>query len=78
MMRGLSTLRREAQAATHWRGHRMRWSAPQYGDGGLRAVQSAECRSCGAWVQIDTHPPANGIDIGGSAVALECPIGGEE
>jgi len=32
----------------------------------------AECVHCKMWVEVDTNPPANGIDIGGSAVALDC------
>jgi hypothetical protein len=32
----------------------------------------AACKHCAMWVQVDTNPPANGIDIGGPAVALNC------
>lgn len=39
---------------------------------GARGRTSAECASCGAWVQVDTDPPANGVDVGGPAVAVDC------
>ncbi len=32
------------------------------------------CQTCGAYVQVDSNPPPNGIDIGGNAVALNCPV----
>lgn len=35
-----------------------------------RAV--AACLDCGREVQVDTRPHANGIHIGGEAVALNC------
>ena len=36
----------------------------------------AGCPKCGVWVQIDTDPPPNGIDISGPAVARNCPVFG--
>ena len=59
-----STLKKQAQSATSFHHHRMRWSAkyPNY----------AECRICGAWVQVLTNPPPNSINIGGPAIALSC------
>lgn len=30
------------------------------------------CKGCGSYVQVDTDPAPNGIDIGGTAVALNC------
>lgn len=64
--KSLSTLRREAASGTAWRGHRMRWQ--QISPTLVRGV----CIRCGLDVDCDTHPPANGIDIGGPAVALNC------
>ncbi len=32
-----------------------------------------ECGVCGMEVEADWNPPANGIDISGPAVALNCP-----
>ena len=64
----LSTLKKRAQSATAWRGHRMRWHQYDANQAG------ATCRTCGATVGIETHPAPNGIDIGGSAVARNCPV----
>ncbi len=33
-----------------------------------------ECRVCKMEVTADWNPPANGIDISGEAVALNCPV----
>lgn len=78
----IQSLKRRAQRLTHVRGHRMQWGpimiregwTPYCGRSAARATQSALCRDCGAGVHLDTHPPANGIDIGGEAVALNCHI----
>ena len=32
-----------------------------------------ECGACGMEVDADWNPPANGIDVSGPAVALNCP-----
>jgi len=37
-------------------------------------VYNAFCIDCGAKVTVQVNPPANGIQIGGEAVALTCPI----
>ena len=34
----------------------------------------AECVHCGMEVACNTHPQSNEIDIGGEAVALDCPL----
>jgi hypothetical protein len=70
-MRTLQSLRREAAQGTNFRGHRMRWSL-YHGEG--RSLYNGTCTRCGGWVQCNTNPLPNGIDIGGSAVALTCPI----
>lgn len=38
-----------------------------------RFRRHSKCRRCGMGVQILTHPAPNEIDIGGEAVALNCP-----
>ena len=65
----LASLKRSASESTKWRGHRMgRWD-----DAGASLTTSyRECLDCGAYVMVDTRPMPNGIDIGGSAVALNC------
>ncbi len=57
-----------AQSAT-WRGHTLgAWH--NYDD--CRAY--AACTVCGKRVNVDALPDANGIDIGGEAVALNCSV----
>lgn len=56
----------EATESAIWRSHTL---------GAWRkngTVADAEC-VCGASVRVDTHPAPNGIDIGGSAVAVNHP-----
>lgn len=64
-------LRRAALDATKFRGHTMRFfhwdQVPDRGRG------FSTCRKCGMYVQILTHPMPNDIDIGGEAVATNCP-----
>lgn len=56
----------KAEGSTTFRGHELR---PWIVDG-TRAHTS--CIECGMYVNVDTSPPPNGIDIGGSAVAMTC------
>jgi hypothetical protein len=64
-------LRREAKQAATWRGHDMaRFVRVDVADG--RATWDSVCRKCGKGVQVQPFPAANGIDIGGQAVALGC------
>jgi hypothetical protein len=67
--RNLETLRRDAATACKWRGHSMRWSKPS--NDGHRMY--GECRSCGMQVVLLDTPMPNEIEIGGEAVALNCP-----
>lgn len=84
----VGTLRRRASKASAARGHRLRWLKPfysrrmvpsasnlarnaKYGDS-LRVVLTGDCIRCGAWAQVDTRPPANGVEVGGPAVAVNC------
>jgi len=57
----------EALAAASVRGHKMgEWREL------TRSSAEALCARCRASLVIDTDPPANGIDIGGDAVAVGC------
>ena len=69
----LLKLKREALKSTRARGHKIHWAPPYHGE--LRSLQTGTCTRahCSAWVQTDTRPQPNGIDIGGPAVALNCP-----
>lgn len=62
----------EARAACERRGHSMR-TLRRTLDG--KETGYAECRVCRASVSVDTRPMPNGIDISGSAVAVNCPAG---
>ncbi len=68
----LSTLKRQAQQATTWRGHSMKWGPIFGGATTNHGSQFGTCRNCGAEVLLTEHPAPNGIDIGGAAVALNC------
>lgn len=60
-VKSLATLKRLATLATRYRGHSMGWIGP-----------IGTCKACAAWVHLDPAPPPNGIDMGGSAVAINC------
>ena len=60
----------EDPLAAEAREHILVWAAPWHGE--YRSVQSAVCETCGAGVSISTRPLPNEIDIGGSAVAVNC------
>ena len=66
----LTALRRKANATCVARGHNMMWTAPWHGE--HQSVQQAECRMCTRLVQVTTKPEANGINIGGDALAIDC------
>jgi len=60
-MKKETRLKKEANRAADFRGHRLFWQG-----------NTGTCEHCGAWAQIDTNPAPNGIDIGGPAVAVNC------
>jgi hypothetical protein len=69
-MRTMRGLKCEATRAASRRGHcRMgRWESSA-----TRAGHSlSTCEICGAWVQVLLKPLPNEIEIGGSAVAVDC------
>ena len=76
----LQTLRASATEAAMWRGHNIKWddvhdrARSTNSETSPRLTQLGKCRNCSAWVSIDTHPMPNGIDICGSAVAINCPV----
>jgi len=43
-----------------------------------RTIFRAACKFCGKEVDVESDPPANGIGIGGEAVALGCDPGPSE
>ena len=67
-MKSLITLKNEALGSCNFRGHSMgKWLTVKD-----RKAATSECEICGAWVQVQTNPAANDIDIGGTAVAMGC------
>lgn len=63
----LSKLKDDAERAFYWRNHEpQEWVDESY------TVATLTCRTCGRWVQVNTLPGPNEIDIGGPAVALNC------
>jgi hypothetical protein len=69
----LTVLRQAARDAAASRGHALGKFTPLRGiTNTWGAVSSAECDKCGAWVQVTPKPAPNGIEIGGSAVAVGC------
>lgn len=52
------------------RGHALLWES-WTNDGAWASRGTCEC---GAWVQCETRPAPNSIDIGGPAVAVGCPL----
>lgn len=70
----LSTLKKQAQQSTRYRGHRMRWGMP-YGRADGPKSQNGECRDCGAHCWLVERPAPNGIGVSGLAVAVNCKDG---
>lgn len=68
--KGLIALRESAERSAHIRGHKMRWATPWHGE--LQSTQSGYCLTCGKEAHLSTKPAANGIDVGGEAVARCC------
>lgn len=62
-------LMHEAERNCEWRGHSLDAWVP--GDYWVE-TRTASCKDCGMSVSVDPSPPANGIDISGEAVALDC------
>lgn len=76
-MRKIDRLIKEAREACEWRHHKMgNFTRLTYGEGwrnpGPRHTAVSGCQVCGKSVMVDTRPPANGIEIGGEALALTC------
>lgn len=66
--RALQRLQEDATSSAEWRGHRLgSWQSTSEG------VAHADCQACEAGVTVNVKPPPNGIDIVGSAVAVNCP-----
>lgn len=74
MALNLGSLLRQAEEAYRWRGHAdtdWMWLTRQDN----QEILEKTCPICGAWVQVNTKPAPNQIDIGGPAVAIHCTKG---
>ena len=70
-MRTLAQLKKEGHRSAKMRGHTLgRWK-PTSTNRQDRAAY-ATCLRCERVVYVSTHPPPNGIDLGGDAVAMNC------
>lgn len=69
-MRALHELKQEAEQAAEWRGHELGKWIDMPALTGKRSIVT--CIKCGEWVQVQTHPAPNSIDIGGPLVAVNC------
>ena len=67
-MRRIVRLKREAREAADWRGHDLGRFTPSWHS----LHFTAYCRRCDEWVMVTPHPLPNEIEVGGSAVALNC------
>lgn len=67
MKRKFTELKRLARDAAQARGHDMGPFCPL-----TTSAQESVCRDCGMTACVDVKPAANGIEIGGEALALNC------
>ena len=74
-MRTETRLKQEAKEACTARGHEMvpfvTLVRPTFANGQGYVARSV-CINCGKYVQIETSPAPNSIDIGGDAIASGC------
>ena len=68
----IGVLLRSAMDSAKDRGHSMEF--PKIVEVAGRTCFDSTCSICGAELRVDPTPPPNGIDISGTAVALNCPI----
>lgn len=74
-MRKIDRLKKEALESCKFREHKMsRFEHSKTGRNRKTAWAHCTNPNCDGWVCVDTYPPPDGIDIGGSAVAMYCPI----
>jgi hypothetical protein len=72
-MRKLKKLKRQAKSSAEFHGHTLGpWKSNLIFPTRTRAVELSICIHCGEWVAVDTRPLPNGINVGGTAVAMEC------
>lgn len=68
----IETLRKNARASAKWRGHAMKKFIRYGGSVPNKTNYYSECKICRAYMIVNLNPAPNEIDIGGSAVAINC------
>lgn len=72
MNKSVGLLKKEAESAIRFRGHKLnRWSH-SFDINGNQIKADAHCKNCGMSVFVNSRPMPNEIDIHGEAVALNC------
>ena len=72
-MRKLDMLREQAERSAEHRGHALGpWKPNLVFRAGPRKVELSICVYCGEWAEVDTCPLPRGINVSGTAVAVEC------
>ncbi len=71
-MTKIARLKRQARDGASWRGHSLCRFAKHINAAG-NIVYLASCGVCNRHVAVKPNPQPNEIDIGGTAVALNCP-----
>jgi len=76
----LRQLKQFAERAAVWRGHALgKWTITTNRITGRgSAVAACSNPQCCALAQVITHPQPNGMDIGGTAMRLNCPVAAED
>ena len=69
----MEILKEKAERRAEFRGHILGpWKPNLIFPTRTRAVELSICIYCGEWAEVDTCPLPNGINVGGTAVAVEC------
>ena len=69
----LEMLKEKAERSAEFRGHTLgSWKSNLIFPTKTRVVELSICIYCGEWAEVDTRPLPNGIEVGGTAVAVEC------
>jgi hypothetical protein len=70
----LEKFKKQAERSAEFRGHALGpWKSNLFFPTKKRAVELSICVYCGEWAEVDTCPLPNGINVSGTAVAVDCP-----
>lgn len=75
-MKKLEMLKEKAERSAEYHGHTLGpWKPNLIFPTTSRTVELSMCIYCGEWAEVDTCPLPNGINVGGTAVAVDCAMG---